>query len=107
MDDQVGVLKSELEKMSLENQRLKEMLNEATNNYNGLQMHFLRMMQNESEGKNMSGGMLPRELVDLEMEDQRPESKVARRSVEEATMMRKARVSVRARSEEPMVRRRI
>ncbi|KAL8511183.1 hypothetical protein ACS0TY_017852 [Phlomoides rotata] len=134
---EVGILKNELERVSLENQSLKEMLNQANNNYNGLQMHFLTMMQEQKngggieEGRNNrgNGSILPRELLDLEMDtpdarrshnliadvdggdDQRPETKVPRlnnnsvKNVDQATeaTMRKARVSVRTRSEDPMV----
>lgn len=41
---QVGVLRSELERMNSENERLKEMLDQATNNYNGLHMHLQSLM---------------------------------------------------------------
>lgn len=148
----MGILKTELERMNSENQRLKEMLNQATHNYNGLQMHLLTLMQEQQhdhhnrggaeEGKNSCHGnglMMPRQFMDPGMavaadtndvssseglsnrlmadneigggDDQSPENKVPRlsthsvRSVDQATeaTIRKARVSVRARSEGPMV----
>lgn len=62
--------------MKAENQRLKEMLNQVTTNYNALQMHFVTIMQSQKakkgteengklvEGKDM---IVPRQLVDLRL----------------------------------------
>ncbi|KAI3465630.1 hypothetical protein Pfo_022293 [Paulownia fortunei] len=157
---ELGVLKIELERMSSENQRLKEMLNQVTNNYNGLQTHLLTVMKQQKqeqqsdhhngggaeERKNRHGNglVVPGQFMDLGLavaadtddaslsssegrssrdhalmadkeigggDDQSPENKVPRltthspKSVDQATeaTIRKARVSVRARSEAPMI----
>ncbi|XP_073150884.1 WRKY transcription factor 6-like [Henckelia pumila] len=154
---EVTVLQAKLERMNSENLRLKDMLNQVTNNYNGLQMQMITLMQQKpidhnggstEEHKNGNGLMVPRQFMDLGLavtndtyeaslsssegrigrdpppesdkemggggggggEDQSVENKVARltpspKSVDQATeaTMRKARVSVRARSEAPMI----
>lgn len=113
-----------------------------TNNYNGLQMHLLTMMQqqNDQSGEETNkNGLVPRQFMDLGFggneegslsppegrnvtpthdkdvvgrDEQCSDSKVQKlghspRSVDQATeaTMRKARVSVRARSEATMVSR--
>lgn len=177
---QLVVLNAELERMNSENQRLRDLVDEVTNNYNNLQMHLVTFMQqqhqkamdnNEVEpdvqGGNKSKGdqfvrqnsirnTVPRQFSDLavgggpngETTDQEPSlsssegrdpshsriskqkqddllrendspnqgaqhwggpNKVSRlnpsKEVDQATeaTIRKARVSVRARSEAPMV----
>ncbi|XP_073281420.1 WRKY transcription factor 6-like isoform X2 [Primulina huaijiensis] len=151
---ELTVLQAELERMNSENRRLKDMLNQVTNNYNGLQMHMITLMQQkpidhnggsaaEHKNENGNGLMVPRQFMDLGLavsndayeaslsssegrigrdpptesdkemggvEDQSVENKVPRltpspKSVDQATeaTMRKARVSVRARSEAPMI----
>ncbi|KAG8387038.1 hypothetical protein BUALT_Bualt03G0211500 [Buddleja alternifolia] len=155
---EMEVLQAKLERMDSENRRLREMLNQVTNNYNGLQMHMVTLMQQQQQQtddhnggaaedhKNGHGNglMVPRQFMDLGLavgpendgasllasegrsgrvnsppapdkdfggDDQSPESnKVPRnsrtpRSDEQAVeaTMRKARVSVRARSEAPMI----
>ncbi|KAH7510517.1 hypothetical protein FEM48_ZijujUnG0103900 [Ziziphus jujuba var. spinosa] len=76
--------KSELERMNAENQRLKDMLNQVTSNYNTLQMHLMTLMQNQkadnlSEGHGVfdgklelekknsenGGAVVPRQFMDL------------------------------------------
>ncbi|KAG8364588.1 hypothetical protein BUALT_Bualt18G0012900 [Buddleja alternifolia] len=148
---EMAVLHAEMERIDSENKRLKEMLNQMTNNYNGLHMHLLTLMQHQNdhihsgeEHKNGNGNgvLVPRQFMDLglavgkdkdgvslssskgrsgrhppspidiEREDLSPENKIPRLSsdhspqsvdqVTEATI-RKARVSVRARSEAPMI----
>lgn len=70
------VKKAELERMKVENQRLKEMLNQVTTNYNALQMHLMTLMQAPKaengrvdekvvEGKNNGGLIVPRQFMDL------------------------------------------
>lgn len=49
-DDQRAVLQAELERINAENQRLKEMLNQVTSNYQALQMHFTTLIQNQKAG---------------------------------------------------------
>ncbi|KAK6141173.1 hypothetical protein DH2020_025091 [Rehmannia glutinosa] len=145
---QLGVLKTELEKKNLENQQLKEMLNQMTNSYDSLKMHLLTVLQQQKEQQNVHhnrGGekegqnchsneliMVPGKFMDLGLAvaadtddassadkemgggdhiDKSPENKAPRlmradspkNSVDQATeaTIRKARVSVRARSEAP------
>lgn len=121
--------------MNSENERLKEMLNEATNNYNGLQMHLQTLIMQERQKGVAEGGKngLPmhRQFVDLgipaasnakdvvsssddgrmapneigEGNDQNKFPNHSNNAVDQATeaTIRKARVSVRARCEGPMV----
>ncbi|KAF3443592.1 hypothetical protein FNV43_RR13280 [Rhamnella rubrinervis] len=52
---ELAVLHAELERMNSENQRLKDMLNQVTSNYNTLQMHLMSLMQNQSKADNSEG----------------------------------------------------
>lgn len=145
---ELGVLQAELERMKAENQRLREMLNQITINYNTLQAHLMNPTQNPDQKINSVDGkvMGPRQFMDLGLaaaaaastaqtdetsseegrrggqsrspvncDDGREESpdnrsdqgpnkdpKLIDSAAAEATM-RKARVSVRARSEAPMI----
>ncbi|KAL9272095.1 WRKY transcription factor 42-like protein [Drosera capensis] len=86
-------LQAELERMNMENQKLKETLNHVTTNYNALQIHFVTIMQqqqqqlrdrrlisninvgedndvevlgdNNTSKSNGKGAMLPRRFMDL------------------------------------------
>nr|XP_048322945.1 probable WRKY transcription factor 31 isoform X1 [Ziziphus jujuba var. spinosa] len=81
---ELAVLHAELERMNAENQRLKDMLNQVTSNYNTLQMHLMTLMQNQkadnlSEGHGVfdgklelekknsenGGAVVPRQFMDL------------------------------------------
>lgn len=42
-------LQVELERMNAENQKLRGMLNQVTNNYSTLQMHLVTLMQQQSQ----------------------------------------------------------
>lgn len=42
-------LQAELERMNMENQKLKEKLNRVTTNYNALQIHFVTIMQQQQQ----------------------------------------------------------
>jgi cell shape-determining protein MreC len=44
---QLAQLQVELQKMNAENQRLKDMLSQVTNNYSALQMHFVALIQQQ------------------------------------------------------------
>lgn len=46
---QVAQLQVELERMNAENQKLRGMLNQVTNNYSTLQMHLVTLMQQQSQ----------------------------------------------------------
>ncbi|KAK6124502.1 hypothetical protein DH2020_041755 [Rehmannia glutinosa] len=140
--NEVAQLQVELERMNAENQRLRGMLTQVTNNYSALQMHLVTLMQQPknsrtdstqehemaadeqsnslSEERTLSGS--PRNNVELSRNkrmgrEESPESegwapqKAAKlnpiKPVDQSAeaTMRKARVSVRARSEAPMVQR--
>ncbi|GER53231.1 WRKY DNA-binding protein 31 [Striga asiatica] len=148
--NEMAVVQAEMERLSSENRRLREMLNQTTNNYNSLQMHLLTLMQQQqgqghesieehkfnNSHDNTNNGL--RQFMDLgfpanndetalsppegklspaspdkeiEERDEQESSKAAKhghctRSVDQAATeatMRKARVSVRARSEASMI----
>ncbi|KAL8205268.1 hypothetical protein R6Q57_008819 [Mikania cordata] len=159
--NELAVVQAELERMKMENQQLRELLNQVTVKYNTLQTHFVTMMQQnqpvDEDNKKLTndggGGdlmIVPRPFMDLGLAaptavaetdensqsssegrshdehgtnntiDHREESseqisnKVPRLSssknntgnnIDQATeaTIRKARVSVRARSEAPMI----
>lgn len=46
---ELAVLQAELERMNGENRRLRDMLNQVTNNYSTLQMHMMTMMQQQQQ----------------------------------------------------------
>ncbi|CAK7348994.1 unnamed protein product [Dovyalis caffra] len=70
---QLAVLLAEVERMKVENIRLKDMLNQVTSNYNALQMHLVTLTQDQKshrkneqhDGKNKNNGMVPRQFMDL------------------------------------------
>nr|WGV38210.1 WRKY [Loropetalum chinense var. rubrum] len=45
----LAVLQAELERMNMENQRLRDMLNHVTGNYHALQMHMVTLMQDHQK----------------------------------------------------------
>ncbi|XP_010035553.2 probable WRKY transcription factor 31 [Eucalyptus grandis] len=75
--NELAVLQAEVERMSNENQRLKDMLSQVTTNYSALQMHLLAVMQDQKpenssdenrksdEKKENSMLMVPRQFMDL------------------------------------------
>ncbi|XP_074365575.1 putative WRKY transcription factor 31 [Apium graveolens] len=165
--NELVALQADLERTNIENHRLKDLLNQATNNYNTLQMHLVTVMQQQSQRaadqelekfsdqharKNSGASEVPRKFISLGLgqigaeTDAEPSlslpeggdpvrspvsnmdhlskeddvdlgsqnawmgsNKVSRlnpsKSVDQATeaTIRKARVSVRARSEAPMI----
>lgn len=70
---ELAVLQAEVERMKVENLRLKDMLNQVTSNYNALQMHLVTLTQDQKshhkneklDGKNKNNGMVPRQFMDL------------------------------------------
>ncbi|XP_022759066.1 probable WRKY transcription factor 31 [Durio zibethinus] len=83
-ENELAVLQTELERISAENQRLREMLSQVTSNYNTVQMHLVTLMQQQHdekaekaeekvqmteeklEQKKPNGGLiLPRQFMDL------------------------------------------
>ncbi|KAK6919330.1 WRKY domain [Dillenia turbinata] len=78
--NELVVLQAELERLKAENARLKEMLNQASNNYNTLQMHLISFMQQQNQDHQKSiiyeetnkkqdqpneGTLIPRQFMDL------------------------------------------
>ncbi|KAJ8568531.1 hypothetical protein K7X08_028064 [Anisodus acutangulus] len=53
---ELAVLQAELERMNAENRRLREMLNQVTNNYSTLQVHMMNMMQQQLQQQNQENG---------------------------------------------------
>lgn len=49
IDHQLAQLQLDLQRMNAENQRLKEMLGQVTNNYNALQMHLVAVVQQQNQ----------------------------------------------------------
>ncbi|KAJ6941229.1 WRKY transcription factor 31 isoform X1 [Populus alba x Populus x berolinensis] len=70
---QLAVLRAEVERMKMENLRLKDMLTHATSNYNALQMDLITLLQGQNshqkneqhDGKNKDDGIVPRQFMDL------------------------------------------
>ncbi|XP_074307481.1 putative WRKY transcription factor 31 [Silene latifolia] len=80
--NEVAVLQAELERMNAENQKLKNMLSQVSQNYNALQMHLVTVMKQQQQHQkgdntqeleaNMQGKtddkkphMVPRQFLDL------------------------------------------
>ncbi|XP_047341918.1 probable WRKY transcription factor 31 [Impatiens glandulifera] len=54
---EMSVIQSELEKMNVENRRLREMLNQMTTNFNALrEMHLVAVMQNQNQKSESGSG---------------------------------------------------
>ncbi|KAM7492356.1 hypothetical protein LguiA_035277 [Lonicera macranthoides] len=49
---ELAVVQAELKRLSTENQQLREMVNQATNNYNNLQLHLATLLQQQQEAEN-------------------------------------------------------
>ncbi|OAY35106.1 probable WRKY transcription factor 31 isoform X2 [Manihot esculenta] len=82
---ELAVLQAELERIKVENLRLRDMLNQVTINYNALQMHLVTIMQNQKPRENNeeheqdgldrkleenkkhsgNGAVVPRQFMDL------------------------------------------
>ncbi|XP_051129083.1 WRKY transcription factor 6-like [Andrographis paniculata] len=129
---EVAQLQFEVERMNSENQRLKKMVMQVSHNYSTLQMHLAAIMRppsgtdkkilindvvqsnSSSEERTLSESELSRnkktrKMKNLSREDSpesasnKPPKLIPDQSAAEAATMRKARVSVRARSEAPMI----
>uniref|UniRef100_A0A2P2KPG1 WRKY domain-containing protein n=1 Tax=Rhizophora mucronata TaxID=61149 RepID=A0A2P2KPG1_RHIMU len=76
---EMAVLQAELERLKMENLRLREMLSQVNDNHNALQMHLVNTVQGQKasennneqqEGKKHSGnGVAPRQFMDLGLAD--------------------------------------
>ncbi|KAK8496677.1 hypothetical protein V6N13_062841 [Hibiscus sabdariffa] len=112
-------LQVELKRMNAENQKLKDMVSNVSNNYNALQTHLATLMQRpsamvETDELFLSSSQETTRSVEKRTGgEESPQSNKARKlnptkpidqsSTEAAATMRKARVSVRARSEAPTI----
>ncbi|KAK9051803.1 hypothetical protein SSX86_028431 [Deinandra increscens subsp. villosa] len=145
--NKLKILQYELEKMNTENQRLRGMLSQVTNNYTALQIHVANEIQKQQNLKaDHDSGAVPKPLIELgptsqdTSSEERTQSGSTMNAVElskngkangrentpdsdgwlsnkvpklngpkivdqqpNESTMRKARVSVRARSEAPMI----
>ncbi|XAR55360.1 hypothetical protein NMG60_11035411 [Bertholletia excelsa] len=50
---ELAILQAEMERMNAENQRLREMLNQVTTNYNALQKHLMTLMQHNPHDRKL------------------------------------------------------
>uniref|UniRef100_A0A2P2KPI0 WRKY domain-containing protein n=2 Tax=Rhizophora mucronata TaxID=61149 RepID=A0A2P2KPI0_RHIMU len=72
---EMAVLQAELERLKMENLRLREMLSQVNDNHNALQMHLVTLMQSQKspennneqheEKKHSGNGVVPRQFMDL------------------------------------------
>lgn len=70
---ELAVLQAEVERMKVENLRLKDMLNQVNSNYNALQMHLVTLTRDQKshhknkqhDDKIKNNGMVPRQFMDL------------------------------------------
>nr|AFX83940.1 WRKY super family protein [Hevea brasiliensis] len=53
---ELAQLQVELQRMNVENQRLRDMLSQVTNNYNALQMHLVALMQQQQQQQQQNHG---------------------------------------------------
>uniref|UniRef100_A0A5B6ZKV7 Putative WRKY transcription factor 31 n=1 Tax=Davidia involucrata TaxID=16924 RepID=A0A5B6ZKV7_DAVIN len=70
--NELAVLQAEIERMSTENQHLREMLNQVTNNYNTLQMHLVTLMKQQQDQKSDTTDQQHDQMVDVKLEDKKP-----------------------------------
>ncbi|KAJ8764617.1 hypothetical protein K2173_006699 [Erythroxylum novogranatense] len=74
--NELVLLEAELERMKMENFRLRDMLNQVTSNYNTLQTHLSTIMQgqktseaaegqHDQEKKHSGNGVVPKQFMDL------------------------------------------
>ncbi|XP_057751288.1 probable WRKY transcription factor 31 [Arachis stenosperma] len=139
-NEEVGVIEAEIERVKEENERIREMIDEANSHYSALQMHHMNLMNKSSDDERV---LVPRQFMDLGLatnsqncsssrsrskspsgnssgdgekkrmkreesprrEEEANKSSPAKHNLDQAheATMRKARVSVRARSEAPMI----
>ncbi|XP_041006580.1 probable WRKY transcription factor 31 [Juglans microcarpa x Juglans regia] len=75
---EMAVLQTEFKRMKTENQRLKEMIDQVSTNYNTLRMHFVTLMKAQPsknpeesgilvDGKNNGSLIVPRQFMDLRL----------------------------------------
>ncbi|XP_043688488.1 probable WRKY transcription factor 31 [Telopea speciosissima] len=69
---EMAALQAELDRMNEENQRLRGMLNQVSNNYNSLQMHLVTLMQQQQNRKPET--TQEHEMLDGKLEEKKHES---------------------------------
>ncbi|PPS16565.1 hypothetical protein GOBAR_AA04014 [Gossypium barbadense] len=104
-NNEVAVLRAKLVQMNAENERLKEMLIQATVNYNTMKIHLCSLMMKNAVAADADESSSSSPEGKSQREDSSGgDNKVPRLDVDQSeAAMRKARVSVRARSEAPMI----
>nr|QGQ64034.1 WRKY transcription factor 11 [Santalum album] len=90
----LGMLQEQLERTSVENRRLKEMLSHVTDNYSSLQMHLVTLMQQQQQ---------PQQFEDLRLGSAAIGELNGPTDQKTEASMKKVRVSVRARSEASVI----
>ncbi|KAA8524706.1 hypothetical protein F0562_011129 [Nyssa sinensis] len=66
---ELAVLQAEVERMNSENQHLREMLNQVSNNYNTLQVHLVTLMKQQQDQKADNTNQKHDQMVDVKVED--------------------------------------
>ncbi|KAH9797955.1 putative WRKY transcription factor 31 [Citrus sinensis] len=69
-------LQVELQQMNTENQRLRDMLSQVTNNYNALQMHIIALMQQQQENRRAPESNQAHEVVEGKDEGKKHDDQV-------------------------------
>ncbi|KAH8512288.1 hypothetical protein H0E87_009499 [Populus deltoides] len=74
---ELAQLQVELQKMNAENQRLKDMLSQVTNNYSALQMHFVALIQQQQRNHGVESDN-KQETVDAKSSEEKKHEMVPR-----------------------------
>nr|ACV92030.1 WRKY transcription factor 28 [(Populus tomentosa x Populus bolleana) x Populus tomentosa] len=74
---ELAQLQVELQKMNAENQRLKDMLSQVTNNYSALQMHFVALIQQQQRNPGVESDK-KQETVDAKSSEEKKHEMVPR-----------------------------
>ncbi|XP_059662516.1 probable WRKY transcription factor 31 [Cornus florida] len=72
-NNELAVLQVELEKMNVENRRLRGMLTQVSENYNALQMHMMTLMQHQQQ-QSLRAQTHEHEMIDVKSEDKKDEA---------------------------------
>ncbi|XP_043690910.1 probable WRKY transcription factor 31 [Telopea speciosissima] len=70
---ELAVLQAELNRMNEENQRLRGMVNQVSNNYNNLQMHLITLMQQQQQQKRKPETTQEHEMLEGKVEEKKHE----------------------------------
>ncbi|XP_057498103.1 probable WRKY transcription factor 31 isoform X2 [Actinidia eriantha] len=72
--NELAVLQVELERMNAENQRLRGMLSQVSNNYSTLQLHLMTIMQQQQQQSSRAESTHQHQIVEERSEDKKQES---------------------------------